>query len=185
MSMGDFWDDMQGAYAKEGYDVMLQGRELDGSAFTGMRDLTTASREANALQIPVDAGTRVRFVANLGSVMSYTDIPDPKIAGTVVTVRTGSGDTTVLDNRVFVAWDDGVFRPVAPEHLRAITTTRQARNVRMVVADLGDLSNFFGASSREDELVHKATKDLWAVEKKGEKFVINRLFKDDGSPLKV
>jgi hypothetical protein len=183
--MSDFWDDMKGAYAKDGYDVMLQGRELDGPAFSGVRALTSAAREAGALSLPVDAGTRVQFIANLGSVLSYTDIPDPKVAGTVVTVRTGSGDTTALDDRVFVAWDDGVFRPIAPEHLRAITATRQARNVRMVVADLGDLSNFFGASSRADELVHKATKDLWSVQKKGEKFIINRLFKDDGSPLKV
>ena len=183
--MSDFWDDMAGAYAKEGYDVMLQGRELDGPAFNGMRALTSAAREAGSLSLPVEAGTRVQFLANLGSVMSYSDIPDPKVAGTVVTVRTGSGDTTSLDNRVFVAWDDGVFRPIAPEHLRSFTSTRQARTVRMVVADLGDLSNFFGASTREDELVHRATKDLWSVQKSGEKFIINRLFKDDGSPLKV
>jgi hypothetical protein len=135
--------------------------------------------------LPVDAGTRVRFIANLGSVLSYADVPDPRVAGTVITVRTGSGDATNEDNRVFVAWDDGVFRAVAPEHLQTFNSGKKANNVRMVVSDLGDLSMFFSSSSRADELVHKATKDLWSVTQKGGQFVINRLFKDNGEPLKV
>jgi hypothetical protein len=187
MSTGDFWDEMAGAYVQAtSFDSMLQEHELDGPAFTSVRDLTDAAKVANALPLPVEAGTRVRFVANLGSVLSYSDIPDPKIAGTVITVRSGAGDCTSQDDRVFVAWDDGVFRAIAPEHLRMFNSSKRANNVRMVVSDLGDLSMFFNATSRADELVHKATKDLWAVKTEaGGKFVIQRLFKDNGEPLKV
>jgi len=184
--MGDFWEEMGEAFSKEAsFDSLLQGRELDGPAFTGMRDLTDNARQAKSLPLPVTAGTRVRFIANLGSVLTYSDVPDPKVAGTVVTVRTGSGDTTSLDDRVFVAWDDGVFRPILAEHLRLMRSGRTARNVRMVVSNLGDLTSFFTSSSRGGDLVHKSTKDLWSVTKSGDQFVINRLFKDTGEPLKV
>jgi len=36
-----------------------------------------------------------------------------------------------------------------------------------------------------DELVHKATKDLWSFREDGGQFVIERLFNDSGDPLKV
>jgi len=53
-----------------------------------------------------------------------------------------------------------------------------------VVSDLGDLSMFFNSTSRVDELVHKATKDLWAVKQTGGQYVIQRLFNDNGEPLR-
>lgn len=183
--MGGFWDEMGDAFVAETpFDAMLQGKEMGGPAFSSLREMVRASREDRSLPLPVEAGTRVRFVANLESVLTYPDVPDPKIAGTVVTVRTGSGDTTYLDGRVFVAWDDGVFRSIAPEHLRAFNSMRQAKNVRMVVSDLGDISSLFTASSSSNDLIHKATKDLWAVRKVGDQYSIERLFDGDGTPLK-
>lgn len=185
--MKDFWDEMSGAFAVESsLDQHLQANEEEGSSSRSMRDLTDKSRAANALRLPVDAGTRVRFVANLGSVLSYSDIPDDGMEGTVVTVKTGAGHTTALDERVFVQWDDGKFRPILAEHLRAAKASKkQAASVRMVVSDLGDLSGFFQSAGREDELVHKSTQDLWALKKNGEDFVIERLFDESGKPLKV
>lgn len=184
--MSDFWDDMNEVYAKDAssvFDNFLRGKELGGPAFTGLRDMT--AQAAESLALPVEAGTRVRFIANLGSVLTYPNVPDTKVAGTVVTVRTSSGDATYDNNRVFVAWDDGVFRAIAPAHLRSFTSGRQAKNVRMVVADLGDLSDFFGPSvKRANDLVHKATKDLWTVKQQGGQFSIERLFDSDGEPLK-
>jgi hypothetical protein len=73
------------------------------------------------------------------------------------------------------------------EHLRlAGVTSKRGSAVRMVVADLGDISSFFTtASSGQDELVHKATRDLWSFRNDGGQFVIERLFDDSGRPLKV
>ena len=187
MSDQGFWDDMSGAFVVESsLDQHLQANEEEGSSSRSMRDLTDKSRMANALRLPIDAGSRVSFIANLGSVLSYSDIPDDGMEGTVVTVKTGAGHTTSLDERVFVHWDDGKFRPILAEHLRlAKSSKKMARSVRMVVGDLGDLSGFFQASGREDELIHKSTQDLWAFKQDGEQFVIERLFDDTGKPLKV
>jgi hypothetical protein len=56
---------------------------------------------------------------------------------------------------------------------------------KVVVASLGDLSSFFRVSN--DTLVHKAMKDLWAINQneKGE-VVIERLFNPNtNEPLKI
>jgi hypothetical protein len=186
--MADFWDEMSGAFsADSSVDEYLGGRPIEGSHFTSVRALAQSIQEAEALPLPVEAGTRVKFLANLGSVLSYEDIPDPKVEGSVVTVKTGSGPSTSMDGRVFVLWDDGKFRSIMAQHLRqAGVTSKRSATVRMVVSDLGDLSAFFSpVASGGDELVHKATKDLWSFRKDGEQFVIERLFNDNGKPLKV
>lgn len=181
----DFWDEMAGAYVGPGStDDFLHGRELGGDYYNSIQKLTDIGREAKSLPLPQVAGTRVRFIANLGSVLTYNDVPDPKVAGTIVTVKTSSGPRTDVEGRVFVAWDDGQFRPIFAEHLRlAGPNQKRSSSVRMVVGGLGDLSMLF-ASSREGELVHKSTKDLWAVKKEGGNFVIEQLFNDEGKPLK-
>lgn len=189
--MSDFWADMNEVYAVESaIDHHLMDHELDGEHFQQVRKLTEKDRKANALSLPVDAGARVSFITNLGSLLTYSDPPDEGLEGTVVTVRTAQGDTTFQDERVFVAWDDGQFRAILAEHLRrAKGNRRQARNVRLVLADIGDLSQFFvpagGVSRKADDLVHKATKDLWSFRQEGKNFVIERLFQENGEPLKV
>lgn len=188
--MSDFWDEMGMAFVgSTAIDEYLGegSRKLEGTHYTSVRNLTDVIREAHALPLPVEAGTRVRFMSNIGSVLSYDDIPGPKVEGTVVTVRTGTGNATALDERVFVLWDDGKFRPIMAEHLRpAGVTSKRGSTVRMVVADLGDISSFFSAASGgRDELVHKATKDLWSFRQEGEQYVIERLFNETGAPLKV
>jgi len=181
-------------FLKEGtvLDLVLNGepkmaKALGGSAFTSMQSLTDQGRAASALMLPQNAGTRVRFIANLGSVLTYASVPDPNFGGTIVTVKTADGPRTDLDGRVFVSWDDGQFIPIMAEHLRlAGPSHRHANNVRMVVSSLGDISSLFSVvAGRGEELVHKATKDLWSVSQKGDNYIINRLFDDTGKPLKV
>jgi hypothetical protein len=53
---------------------------------------------------------------------------------------------------------------------------------RMKVASLADLSGFVRASA--DTLVHKSTKELWALRQDGKNYFVERLFNDAGSPLK-
>ncbi len=186
--MSDFWDEMQGAFTRRtALDRHLEGRELGDKHTTSMRDLTDAGRQANAIPLPQPAGVRVRFAMNIGAVLTYDDIPTNGMEGTIVTVRTGSGDATHMDENVFVLWDDGKLRAIRAEHLRlAPSSSKQASAVRMRVADLNDISfSFSMVAGREDELVHKATKDLWAFHKDGDEYVIERLFNETGETWKV
>jgi hypothetical protein len=86
-----------------------------------------------------------------------------------------------------VKFDAGQFMAIHPEHLHAAAPNRKrASNFAMRVSSLGDLSGFLrGGDNNNNELVHKATKDLWAFENMGNSFVISRLFDDSGEPLKV
>lgn len=185
--MPDFWDEMQGVYSIESaLDEHLQERTIDGPATTSLQALTDKSRAANALRLPVEAGTRVRFIANIGSVLTYDDIPGDGLVGTVVTVKTADGNLTANDGRVFVMWDDGKFRPILTEHLRAaLTPNKRASSFRMVLSDWDDVASYFDNGRRADELVHRATKDLWTMKKEKGSYVIERLFSEDGAPLKV
>jgi len=164
-------------------DEVLGCRLAADSRHTAVRNLLEQPKAA--LSLPVTAGSRVAFVANLDSVLSYSDVPHPACEGSVVTVKTAFGPATSQDGRVFVMWDDGHFRSIRAEHLKPGSPRKTANNFRMVVADLGDISSMFITAGGGDELVHKATKDLWAVKKEGGQYVIERLFDDTGKPLKV
>lgn len=194
--MSDFWEDMRTAFVRESsMDKLLdemptEGTPLGGEQYTSVRNLAEVTRNKKALRLPVDAGTRVRFVTNLGSVLTYPDVPGEGVEGTVVTVRTAQGDATSQDGRVFILWDDGTFRGIQSEHLRRAKSSRkQARTVHIRTSNLGDLSAMFspavGGQGGSDDLVHKATKDLWSIHQDGGQYVIERLFTEDGAPLKV
>lgn len=166
----------------------LAGKSMGGS-FETMRGLTDKAREASSLSLPVEAGTRVQFVANMGAVLAYEDSPTPNMTGAVVSVKSASGNITAHDGKVFVRWEDGKVRAIHAEHLRAAkgqvrTTTSKLAN-RIRVASLGDLSDFLRVAGTADTLVHKATKDLWHVKKDAEGYLLERLFNDNGGPLKV
>jgi hypothetical protein len=160
------------------------GLSIATDAFDTVRDLTDKHRMANALELPVESGTRVEFAGNMGAVLAYENPPEPKSQGTVVTVRSASGDITEHGGMVFVSWDDGVFRPIHAEHLRASKgrPKRQASPTRMRVASLGDLTDFLKLA--EDTLIHRSTHDLWSLKSNGSDFIIERLFDESGDPLK-
>lgn len=54
--------------------------------------------------------------------------------------------------------------------------------MRTKVASLQQLDAFHRLSA--ETLVHKSTNDLWTLRKEGEDFYIERLFQDNGLPLK-
>ncbi len=165
-------------------DHVLQGRSIEGAATTSLRELTQSSRAANALKLPVTAGTRVSFQHNLGSVLAYAHIPMD--LGTVVTVRSAGEDITVHNGMVMVAWDDGQFLPVSPEHLRlAKVSKKRASKVRRSFIEFSSISEMFSSRVGSTDLIHKATKDLWSFSENGGEFVIERLFSEDGNPLKM
>ena len=181
-------DDIQFCGTTAAMDSLLQGTSLGDVHSSVMRGLTDSGRMANALSLPVEAGTRVKFVANLGSVLTYDDIPGDGVEGTVVKVKSAVGKLTAHEGRVFVHWDDGQFRSILAEHLRpASHNKRVARSFAFRASTLGNLSDIFrlATSSPGDELVHKATKDLWSFRQDQGGYVIERLFQEDGVPLKV
>jgi hypothetical protein len=53
---------------------------------------------------------------------------------------------------------------------------------RKMVASVGDLANFHRLSA--ETLVHKSERDLWALKKGDDGYFIERLFDDNGEPLK-
>ncbi len=170
---------------------------LDGdtSGQTTMVDLTDKGREAKTLPVGEESGMRVSFVSNLGSVMAYPTPPPSNMKGTIVMVRTSSGDTTNHGDYVFVKWDNGQFLPTHREHLQVVAGqednrykagTTQVKD-RLVVSSLGDLADeFFTVVGSDNDLVHKATKDLWSFRKDDQgEYVLERLFGEAGQPMKA
>lgn len=162
------------AASADGVEHRIAGR-------TSVREVVT--RTASVPYPPV-TGSRVSFSTDLEAVLSYPNPPDGGSVGTVVTVRTASGDANHYAGMVFVRWDNGRMMQVYATHLRPSSgRQRVADAVVRRVASLGDLGDFLKVA--KDTLVHKATKDLWSFKKVGEEFIIERLFDETGDPLKV
>jgi hypothetical protein len=64
------------------------------------------------------------------------------------------------------------------QHPTLVTPTTGRRKL----SSLQDLNGFVRVGS--DTLVNKSQKDLWSLRKEGEDFYIERLFQDNGTPLK-
>jgi hypothetical protein len=154
-----------------------------GSYLPSPYDLTERGREEKSPRGDVPPGTRVAFVANLGSVLTYKQPPSDQEQGTVILVRTAMGDLTghPTDQTLYVRWDSGRMLPVRREHLRALQATKK---VAGIIRTAGDMNSFLRVAGSED-LIHKATEDLWTVMEKDGEFMIARLFQEDGTPLKA
>lgn len=84
-----------------------------------------------------------------------------------------TGEATGLD--AFFASEPQVVSPVG-------TAKAASKPARVKVASLSQLNGFTRVSA--ETLINKSTNDLWAIRKDGDSFLIERLFQDDGSPLK-
>ncbi len=163
-------------------DLYLQDRLPRDSVFR----LTDQGREKYALKLPAKPGVRVAFRSNIGAVLTHDNLPPEQTLGTVVLVRTAQGDRTAHEDFVFVKWDDGQMRMIHRHFLMpAPVGAKTAEAVTRRAQSLGDLSDFLVLGSGTD-LVHKATKDLWCCQP-GENgsYTLNRLFQENGEPLKV
>lgn len=144
-------------------------------------------RGASARSLKVPVGFRVAYAKTLEAVLaSGPGHPSPGDLGTVVMVRTATGDRTSDENRVFVRWDSGKFCPVDARYL-----VRGSSNVKMASAvalrpGVTSLDDFLKLSSDSNDLIHTATRDLWTfgTSEDGE-VILARLFQEDGNPLKV
>jgi len=178
----DFWSEI--SYGVSSMDAVLGGR-LPKTA--SLEELTDRGRSKHGLGLPADAGSRVAFAYNLGSVLSYKHVPEEGVVGTVIMVRTAEGDATGDKDHVYVKWDDGNFLRTHYQHLRpSNSSSKTASTFQMRASNLGDLTSFFlYAEDKNADLIHKSTKDLWKFEEKGGEYVISRLFDPEGDPLKA
>lgn len=191
--MGDLWDNVLTGDFTFGEGDSLDAALGEDGAYLRFASSLPPEREPmtidNWLGDEPRSGVRVAFQETLESLLCYQDFPSPGIGreqaeGTVVRIRTSSGDATSIGSRVFVQWDDGKLRMIDRRHLMpAASNRRVASNFRRVVSNLGDLTGFFRGNQGTD-LVHKATQDLWSFRKDGEGYVIERLFDASGEPLK-
>ena len=75
------------------------------------------------------------------------------------------------------------FFEAEPTIVSPVGTAKQAsKPMRVKVGSLQQLTGFKRLSG--ETLVNKATQDLWALKKEGEDYYIERLFQEDGQPLK-
>ena len=129
----DFWTSLAAGHTNTvlagAMDSHLSGKSIDES-FGSVRTLTDVHRQANALSLPVEAGTKVVFAGGLGAHMSYDDVPADGITGEVVMVKSATGSITHHDGKVFVKWADGKFRPIHAEHLRLAGHGKAASDVK-------------------------------------------------------
>jgi len=151
---------------------------------TAVRDLVSP---VPSVSIESKSGSRVAFKDSVSSLLTYPNPPKGGSLGTIVTVRTAMGTTTHHDGQVFVKWDSGDFGSYYPRDLLPASSRGRisAGDYRRVVSASNDLDDFLRTASTGSDLVHKATKDLWTLKKNGDEYAIERLFDDNGSPLKV
>jgi hypothetical protein len=143
----DFWTTLATGHSNTllagAMDTHLSGKSID-ETFGSVRTLTDRHREANALALPVEAGTKVVFAGGLGAVMSYDDAPADGITGEVVTVKSATGEITHHGGKVFVKWADGKFRPVHAEHLRLAHEGKKGKKAYQVSPGIRALESKYG-----------------------------------------
>ena len=99
------------------------------------------------------------------------------------------GRFVTLDNRDAPFFDKTMKHTHGWKAASADPTNQFGRvppEVRMVrVASLGDLTNFLKVSSGSNTLIHRSSKELWSFQKDADgAFLVERLFDDNGQPLK-
>jgi len=189
--MSDFWKSLSlnsertgstiDTFLSDAVETRMHGRSMNGPEVTSLQALTDKEITKYAgLRVPVLTGTRVKLVRKLQAALTYDQIPRDGVAGTVVTVKTAQGTANMVDDRVFVKFDDGTFGSYHTAHLKETVSSKTASTVVMASMDLDD----FLMGKEANELIHKSSKDLWSFSKGAEGYRLERLFDDTGSPIK-
>lgn len=175
--MSDFWNSISFGSVKTA--------SMDEVLSTKISDLTDYGRKAHKDTSSFTDGMRVYATTNNGLLIPNT-LPSAGSKGTVVSVRTASGDVTSMEGEVFVQWDGrGNKIDRVPVNFIRVASMRVANLDNFIVLS-GPSLTIPNSTQGTGELVHKSTKDLWSV-KVGEdgSYEIERLFDDSGEPLKV
>lgn len=154
-------------------DNFLRGQPFDSPHFTSVQNHA------------YKAGDRVLFDATEEAILTHDDAPEDRTEGTVVAVKTASGILTKYQKTAFVKWDDGNFMRVETKFLKKGRKKKGSSFQVSFDSQKSFMGSFVPRSKNANELVHKATQDLWALEKNDEGFTLSRLFDETGKPLRV
>lgn len=177
-------DEMIFASAEGEMERFLSDRSSQHRSVRDRVKPSTAQILANS-RLPLRAGLRVAFVENTSSLLTYASAPDHGATGTVIRIRTSSGDGTTHGGMAHVLWDGGTYQSIYLNHLTYAPKSARASTMRVAsrVANVQDLPRFFRVASNGD-LVHKSSRDLWSLTETSGQYVIERLFDVSGGPLK-
>lgn len=173
----DFWTRLASQHTNTvlagSMDSHLSGKSIEES-FSSVRTLTDRHRAANALSLPVEAGTKVVFAGGMGAYLAYDDVPADGATGEVVKVKSATGEITHHDGNVFVQWDDGKFRGIHAEHLRLAGQDKQAEYRSLSPNEHEQLLDEVAAEVKK----HSRGDEIWAwdvVEALGKKYSVQNV----------
>jgi hypothetical protein len=155
---------------------------IDAILSTNMIDLVGRKNKKEAATFK--EGSRVVAFTNNGIVIPG-QLPSSGTKGTVVTVETVNGPTTHLGNEIFVRFDGrNKIDNVPADFLKLASMKVSNLDEHFIILSGPSLMSHI--ASGENALVHKSTKDLWSVKVSEDgTYDVERLFDDDGNPLKV
>lgn len=111
-----------------------------------------------------------------GFLSSNTNEPTAFVTSTILQ-SIGPGNVTPFELETFQPQGATGIDALFEQHPQLVQARRQ------MVASMGDLKPFMRISA--ETLIHKSTTDLWALKKEADgKFYIERLFDDNGEPIK-
>lgn len=201
--MSNFWDEI--SFANHNKTASIDN-SIENTSIYSLTDHARKKKRATALP----AGIKVLANCNNGLVPPQS-LPKHATLGEVVSVKTATGNTTELDDEVFVRWSGrSKIDRVAKEFL-SLSLTRKTASYMESNPEVGfgpavmlnPEANIFTATSleaismedfkqafsmgqgKQADLIHKSAEDLWTigVDDNGE-YDIERLFEDNGQPLK-
>ncbi len=160
---------------------------MDAVLETKISDLTDRGRKSKREALNFDDGMRVVAHTNNGVILPG-QLPTSGTKGTVVSVKTATGDVTSLDGEVFVKFDGRNKIDRIPSNFLRVASMKVANiNDHFIVLSGPNLSaSFMSQAGGESTLVHKSTQDLWSMRVSDDgSFDVERLFDDKGDPLKI
>jgi len=164
----------------------LKTSSMDTILETRISDLTDRGRKNKREALNFEDGMRVVAHTNNGAVLPG-QLPSSGTKGTVVSVKTATGDVVSLDGEVFVRFDTrNKIDRIPASFLRVASMKVSNITDHFIVLSGPNLSASFMGQTGESTLVHKATQDLWSMKVSEDgKYDVERLFDDNGNPLKV
>ena len=160
---------------------------MDTVLNTRISDLTDRGRKNKRKALNFEDGMRVVAHTNNGVVIPG-QLPSSGTKGTVVSVRTATGDVVSLDGEVFVKFDGRNKIDRIPANFLRVASMKVANITdHFIVLSGPNLSaSFMSQAGGESTLIHKATQDLWSMKVSEDgSFDVERLFDDNGDPLKI
>lgn len=159
---------------------------MDAVLETKISEITDRGRKNKTKALNFEDGMRVVAHTNNGVVIPG-QLPRAGTKGTVVSVKTATGDVVSLDGEVFVRFDgrNNIDR-IPAAFLRVASMKVSSLDEHFIVLSGPNLSASFMSQAGESTLVHKSTQDLWSMKVSDDgSFDVERLFDDNGNPLKV